>query len=62
MAPDDAELDDVAEFDGVMVPSEEAHPDHREHAKAPSRPDDDELARRTEHEREVVEADRESGR
>lgn len=56
MAPDDADLDDV------MVPTEQAHPDHREHAKASDHPDDDELARRTEHERHVVEADRETGR
>ena len=56
MAPDDADLDDV------MVPTEQAHPDHREHAKASKHLDDDELARRTEHERQAVEADRETGR
>ncbi|BBX67591.1 hypothetical protein [Mycolicibacterium psychrotolerans] len=56
MSPDDADLDDV------LVPTEEAHPDHREHAKASSHPDDDELARRTEHERDVVGADRETDR
>ncbi len=49
MAADDRE--DLSE---VMVPSEEVHPDHREHAKAPKHPDDDELARRTEHERDMV--------
>lgn len=31
--------------------SEEAHRDRREHGGAPMRPDDDELARRTEQER-----------
>lgn len=50
--------DDVADVNQVMVPTEEVHPDHREHAKE-SRPiDDDELERRTQHEREVVDADR----
>lgn len=50
--------DDVADVNQVMVPTEEVHPDHRAHAKE-SRPiDDDELERRTQHEREVVDADR----
>ncbi len=31
--------------------TENPTPDHHEHAKMPSRPNDDELARRTEHER-----------
>lgn len=35
-----------------MVPTETPHPDHREHAKTPHRVDDDELARRVQHERE----------
>ena len=39
---------------GVMVPTEETHPDHREHAKQPKHVDDDELERRTEHERQIV--------
>jgi hypothetical protein len=49
--------DDTPDLDDVMVPTEEAHPDHGEHAKMPRRVDDDELARRTDHEREVVDAD-----
>jgi hypothetical protein len=35
----------------VMIPEENATPDHREHAKAPHPPDDEELERRAEHER-----------
>jgi hypothetical protein len=42
----------------VMVPEEQAHPDHREHAKSPRPVDDDELAARTEHERRQVDAER----
>lgn len=42
----------------VMVPEEQAHPDHREHAKTPHPVDDDELEARTEHERRQVDADR----
>ncbi|CAA9419163.1 MAG: hypothetical protein AVDCRST_MAG66-2533 [uncultured Pseudonocardia sp.] len=38
--------------------TEDAHPDRREHAKASPHIDDDELARRTQHERELVERDR----
>ena len=37
-----------------MVPTEEVHPDHREHAKQGKHVDDDELERRTQHERELV--------
>ena len=52
MAADDRE--DLSE---VIIPSEEAHPDHREHAKSPKHLDDDDLARRTQHERDVVDSD-----
>jgi hypothetical protein len=38
----------------VLVPTEEVHPDRREHAKTPKHLDDDELARRTEYERDLV--------
>jgi hypothetical protein len=38
-------------LDDVIEPTENPTPDHHEHAKMPSRPNDDELARRTEHER-----------
>jgi hypothetical protein len=43
--PDEPTLADV------FVPTERAHPDHREHGKAPAHPNDEELARRTEEER-----------
>ena len=43
-----------ASLDEVIVPTEEAHPDHREHAKQPKHLDEDELARRTEHERDIA--------
>ena len=49
---------DEPELRDVMVPEEQPHPDHREHAKTPRPVDDDELAARTEHERRQVEADR----
>jgi hypothetical protein len=49
--------DERPDLDDVMVPTEEVHPDRREHAKMPKHPDDDELARRTEHERQVVSGD-----
>jgi hypothetical protein len=42
MADDDRE--DISE---VMIPSEEVHPDHREHAKTPKHLDDDELDQRS---------------
>ena len=48
--------DDAPDLNDVMVPTEEAHPDHREHAKQSKHLDDDELERRTAHEREVVDA------
>lgn len=44
-------------LDDVLVPTEEIHPDHREHAKEGKHLDDDELARRTEHERSLVDGD-----
>jgi hypothetical protein len=40
-----------------MTLTENPHPDHREHAKTPHRVDDDELARRAQHEREEAGAD-----
>lgn len=50
--------DDVADLNQVMVPTEEVHPDHREHAKESKHLDDGELERRTQHEREIVDAER----
>lgn len=41
-------------FDEVMETHEEVHPHRREHAKADPRPDEDELDRKTEVEREEV--------
>ncbi|AMY52644.1 hypothetical protein [Rhodococcoides fascians] len=38
-------------LDDVMIPTEEAHPDHKEHAKTPKHLDDGDLDARTEHER-----------
>jgi hypothetical protein len=43
--PDEPTLDDV------FMPTEAAHPDHREHGKAPAHLNDEQLARRTEEER-----------
>ena len=43
--PDEPNLDDV------MRPTESAPRDRQEHGKAPAKPNDDELARRTEQER-----------
>lgn len=50
---------DEPTLDNVIVPTEETHPDRREHGKMPNPVDDDELARRTEHEREEIRADQE---
>jgi hypothetical protein len=41
-------------FDEVMETHEESHPHRREHAKADPRPDEEELARKTNVEREEV--------
>ena len=41
-----------------MVPTEAVHPDHREHAKEPKHLSEDELTRRTQHERDIVDAER----
>jgi len=41
-------------LDNVMIPTETINPDHREHAKAPAHLDDDELAKRAEHEQALV--------
>lgn len=49
---------DAPNLNDVIVPTEEVHEDHREHAKQPHPIDDDELARRVEHEREVTGADK----
>ncbi|MDZ7931854.1 MAG: hypothetical protein U5N21_18095 [Rhodococcus sp. (in: high G+C Gram-positive bacteria)] len=41
-------------LDDVLTPTEQAHPDHREHAKTPKHLDEGDLAARTEHERDEV--------
>jgi hypothetical protein len=46
------ENDQQDAFEEPIEPTETPHPDRREHAKTPHRLDDDELARRAEHERE----------
>ena len=48
---------DAADDLNVMVPTEEVHPDHREHAKEAKHPSEDDLERRTQHERDIA-ADR----
>jgi hypothetical protein len=53
MTPDDAQ-----DLNNVMVPTEEIHPDRREHAKEPKHLDEDDLDRRTQQERDIVDADR----
>jgi hypothetical protein len=50
----DARQDDADMMDEVMETHEEAHPHRREHAKAAPRPDEDELDRKTEVERDEV--------
>ncbi len=50
------EPDDATDLNDVMLPTEQVHPDHREHAKQPRHLDDDDLERRTQHEREIVDA------
>ncbi|MBY6678519.1 MULTISPECIES: hypothetical protein [unclassified Rhodococcus (in: high G+C Gram-positive bacteria)] len=45
---------DEPTLDDVLVPTEDAHPDRRAHAKTPSHLDDDELEQRTQHERDEV--------
>jgi hypothetical protein len=45
---------DTDPLDEVMEAHEEAHPHRREHAKASPRPDEDELERKTEVERDEV--------
>jgi hypothetical protein len=52
-----SETNERPDLDDVMTPTEEIHPDRREHAKEAKHVDDDELDRRTEHEREIVHGD-----
>jgi hypothetical protein len=52
--PEDEQDRLAPDLDEVMDTKEGARPDRREHAKADPRPDDDDLERRTEIEREDV--------
>ncbi|WP_161600647.1 hypothetical protein [Mycolicibacterium hodleri] len=47
--------DDAADLDDVMVPTEQVHPDHREHAKEAKHVSEE---RRTQHELDIVNAER----
>jgi hypothetical protein len=47
------------DLDDVMDETEHPHPDRHEHAKTPRHLDEDELERRTQHERDEIEHDRE---
>lgn len=49
---------DAADLNDVMVSTEEVHPDNREHAKEAKHLSEDELERRTQHERDIVDAER----
>ena len=49
---------DATDLNDVMVPTEEVHPDHREHAKEAKHLSEDELERRTQHERDIVDGER----
>jgi hypothetical protein len=53
-----ADADDEINLNDVMVPTEDVHPGRRAHAKEDKHLDEDELQRRTEHERQLVERDR----
>ncbi|MGN6606971.1 MAG: hypothetical protein ACTHMS_08180 [Jatrophihabitans sp.] len=44
-------MSETPNLDDVIIPEEQAIPDHRAHAKTPAHLNDDELARRTEQER-----------
>lgn len=49
-----SETNEQPNLHDVMTPSEEVHPDRKEHAKEGKHVDDSELERRTQHERESV--------
>jgi hypothetical protein len=51
------EPNEQPDLDDVMTPTERTHPDHHEHAKSPKHVDEDELARRTQQERDEVAAE-----
>ena len=57
MPPPMTEPHDQPNLHDVITPTEATQPDHQEHAKSPKHLDEDELARRTQHERDEVAAD-----
>jgi hypothetical protein len=57
MSPSMTEPNEQPNLDDVMTPTERTHPDHHEHAKSPKHVDEDELARRTQQERDEVAAE-----
>ena len=57
----DENPDNAPDINEVMVPTEEVHPDHHEHAKQPHPIDDGELERRVQHERDITGADKPAG-
>jgi len=50
-------MSETPNLDDVIVPEEQAIPDHTAHGKIPKHVDDEELERRTQHERELVGSD-----
>ena len=52
-----SETNERPTLDDVLTPTEEVHPDRREHTKEAKHLDDTELDRRTEHERDIVHGD-----
>jgi hypothetical protein len=52
-----SESNERPDLDDVMTPTEEVHPDRKEHAKEGKHLDDAELQARTRHERELVQRD-----
>ena len=51
-----SDFPDQPNLDDVMTPTEDIHPDHREHAKEGKHLNETELERRTQHERDIVRA------
>jgi hypothetical protein len=49
---------EAADLNDVMVPTEQVHPDHREHAKKSKHVDESDLEARTQHERDLVDSPR----
>lgn len=52
--------DDTSDLGEPMLPTEQTHPDHREHAKLSKHVSEEDLDQRVQHERKLVDADRSS--